>query len=92
VARARGDELLAAFEQRGLTIPLRVLLDAHRPIAPLLSDAAAALAPMLTTLGVRGLAHLLADPARTVEQIDAMSETSRGGARLGADTCRTQES
>lgn len=92
MARARGDELLAAFEQRGLTTPLRVLLDAHRPIAPLLSDAAAALAPMLTTLGMRDLAHLLADPARTLEQIDAMSETSRGGTRLGADTCRTQES
>jgi hypothetical protein len=88
VGRAPGDELLVAIEQRGLTVPLRVLVDAHRPIAPLLSDAAAVLAPMLTTLGIRDLARLLADPTRTMEQIDALSEGTPG-ARHGADTCRT---
>jgi hypothetical protein len=90
VARAPGDELLVALHRRGLTVPLRVLVDAHRPIAPLLSDAAALLAPMLTTLGMRDLALLLADPARTVERIDALSATHR--TRHGADSCRIPES
>ena len=88
MGRAPGEELLVAIDERGLSLPLRVLVDAHRPIAPLLSDAAAALAPMLTTLGMRDLARLLADPTRTLEQIDALNRRSPG-ARDEADTCRT---
>jgi hypothetical protein len=88
VGRAPGDELLVAIELRGLSVPLRVLVDAHRPIAPLLSDAAAVLAPMLTTLGLRDLARLLADPTRTLEEIDALRDGPLS-ARHGADTCRT---
>ncbi len=37
--------------RRGLAAPARLLLDAHRPLAPLLSDAGAALGPLLRTVG-----------------------------------------
>jgi hypothetical protein len=90
VAPAPGDELLIALERRGLTAPLRIFVDAHRPIAPLLADAAALLAPMLTTLGMRDLALLLADPDRTMERIDTLGEASP--TRSGADACRTPDS
>jgi hypothetical protein len=73
-----------------LTVPLRVLLDAHRPIAPLLSDAAAALSPMLTTLGMRGIAGLLADPERTAARLEAL--IAEPEPRPGTDTCRTSGS
>ncbi len=33
--------------RRGLTVPARLLLDAHRPLAPLLSDLGAALLPLV---------------------------------------------
>jgi hypothetical protein len=36
-----------ALRRRGLDLPARVLLDAHRPLAPLLADACAALGPVL---------------------------------------------
>jgi hypothetical protein len=89
VARAPGDELLVALHRRGLSTPLRVLVEAHRPIAPLLSDAAAMLAPMLTTLGLRDLALLLADPAKTVERIETLS---RPDPRHETDSCPIPES
>lgn len=39
--------------RRGLGVPARLLLDAHRPLAPLLSDAGAALGPLLGAVGGR---------------------------------------
>jgi hypothetical protein len=89
VARAPGDELLVALHRRGLSAPLRLLVDAHRPIAPVLTDAAAMLAPMLTLVGLRDLAQLIADPDRTVERIDALGSTA--DARHRTDSCRIRE-
>lgn len=57
-----------AFElsRRGLAAPAHLLLDAHRPLAPLLSDAGAALSPLIRLVGVRPMedvAGLLGDDA-----------------------------
>ena len=41
--------------RRGLAAPARLLLDAHLPLAPLLSDAGAALGPLLRTVGGRAI-------------------------------------
>lgn len=91
-ARAVADEL----ERRGLAVPARLLLDAHRPLAPLISSAATFVAPLVEPLvgrlaggsGSRLLA-LLEEP----EGIDALL------ARLDRDAeppqeagCRTSES
>ena len=39
--------LADAIRRRGLALPARVLLDAHRPMAPLAADASAALGPLI---------------------------------------------
>ena len=85
-----GEELLVAVHRRGLAVPLRLLLDAHRPITPLLSDAAAFLGPMLGPLGLRELGALLADPGRTATRLDEMG--GAGTPRPGVDPCQTPES
>ncbi|MEA2650477.1 MAG: hypothetical protein QOI85_198 [Chloroflexota bacterium] len=41
--------------RRGLAAPARLLLDAHLPLAPLLSNAGAALTPLLRSVGGRRL-------------------------------------
>jgi hypothetical protein len=90
VADAAGDALLAAVHRRGLTVPFRLLLDAHLPLAPLLSDAAAFAAPMFQSLGLGELSVLLADPARTAERLDALAAAAVGGPP--GDACPTRES
>jgi hypothetical protein len=90
VADDAGDALLVAVHRRGLAVPLRLLLDAHRPVQPLLSDAAAFLAPMLGALGLRDLATLLADPGRTAARLDQLDGT--GTTPLGVEPCQTSES
>jgi hypothetical protein len=57
--------LAAALERRGLRVPGRLLADAHRPLAPLLGDLAAAFGPLLAPVAGRAgtdLATLLDDP------------------------------
>ncbi|MGH2381422.1 MAG: hypothetical protein ACRDG7_09400 [Candidatus Limnocylindria bacterium] len=67
--------------RRGLAAPARLLLDAHRPLAPLVSDAGAALDPFLRMIGGRttedlryllgdtdGLDHLIAELADAEER------------------------
>ena len=59
------DELAGALSRRGLDVPGRVVLDAHRPIAPLLTDGAAMLSTLLDALGLRrgaSAAELLSRP------------------------------
>ena len=53
-ARRMADEL----ERRGLAAPARLLLDAHRPLAPLLADLGAAFGPLIGT----ALGRLADDP------------------------------
>ncbi|MGI8999529.1 MAG: hypothetical protein ACR2GO_07475 [Candidatus Limnocylindria bacterium] len=56
--------------RRGLAAPARLLLDAHRPLAPLLSDGAAALDPLLRAIGGRAI-----DDVRSVIGEDAGIES-----------------
>jgi len=72
-ARRLAEELA----RRGLATPARLLADAHRPMAPLLSDLGAALTPLLNATGMRRadeLASLLQEPDaldRLVAELDA---------------------
>lgn len=43
-------ELAAEIRRRGLAAPARLLLEAHRPLQPLLGDLATFLSPMLRPL------------------------------------------
>lgn len=67
-----------ALERRGLGAPARLLLEAHLPLAPLISDAGAALGPLLGAVGGRPagvLRELLDDGAgmeRLVAELDAL--------------------
>lgn len=75
-AQAMADEL----ERRGLAVPARLLADAHRPLAPLLSDLGAGLGPLVrSVLGQRGvgLVSLIEDPQaldRLVGHLEAHEE------------------
>ena len=53
-SRRMADQL----ERRGLAAPARLLLDAHRPLAPLLADLGAAFGPLIGT----ALGQLADDP------------------------------
>ncbi len=63
-ARRIADEL----RRRGLAAPARLLLDAHLPLAPLLSDAGAALGPLLLAVG----GEPLEDVSRLLDGDDGM--------------------
>jgi hypothetical protein len=63
-ARRIADEL----GRRGLAAPARLLLDAHLPLAPLLSDAGAALTPLLRAVG----GGTLEDVSRLLDAGDGM--------------------
>ncbi|HEX7196053.1 MAG TPA: hypothetical protein VF364_04365 [Candidatus Limnocylindria bacterium] len=66
--------------RRGLAAPARLLLDAHLPLAPPLSDAGAAVEPLLRLAGggiLRDAARLLEDPTgleRLITEIDEVEE------------------
>lgn len=70
--------------RRGLTVPARLLLDAHRPLAPLLADLGAAVSPLIN-LG-RSQAplpeeRLLDDPDavdRVISELDRIEERRAG--------------
>jgi hypothetical protein len=58
-------ELTDALRRRGLAAPAHLLLDAHRPLRPLLAEACAFLGPVLwPLLGRRygGVQEILDDP------------------------------
>lgn len=57
--------------RRGLAAPARLLLDAHLPLAPLLSDAGAALSPFLNVVG-----------GRTARELGDLFDDDRGMERL----------
>jgi hypothetical protein len=66
--------------RRGLAAPARLLIDAHRPLAPLLADAGAALGPLLGVIGGRpvlALRELLEDEAamdRVLDELDDLED------------------
>jgi hypothetical protein len=69
--------LARQLERRGLAAPARLLLDAHRPLAALLSEAATFLSPItdLLAAGPRDrLGPVLADP----DAIDGLVSRLKG--------------
>lgn len=77
--------LVRTLGRHGLASPTRLLLDAHRPLEPLLADLGAAIGPLLATVGGRSLAE---DAQRDIEtpgavdrliaEIDDLERGSRG--------------
>jgi hypothetical protein len=73
--------LASGLRRRGLDAPARLLADAHRPIAPLLSDLGAAIGPLLGAAGADGAQRLLSDPAMldaVIDELDAAREDADG--------------
>ncbi len=65
-----------ALDRRGLAVPARLLLDAHRPLAPLLGDLGTAVAPILRVAGASDpdTLSLLTDEAAVDRMMDALEE------------------
>ena len=80
MSRGPGRHIADALARRGLAEPARLFLDAHRPLAPLVADAGAALAPLMRVAGGRVLEGL----ARLVEEEDGIT-------RLMAELRRAEE-
>jgi hypothetical protein len=79
--------LSAALERRGLAEPSRLLADAHRPLAPLLSDLSAAFGPLLARVAGRtaaDLAAVLEDPHGLDRIVDDLDSRPRRGPRADA--------
>ncbi len=66
--------------RRGLATPARLILDAHRPLAPMLSDIGAALAPMMgwrDAVAPGSVRELMGDEEavdRVLHELDALGE------------------
>lgn len=60
------------LRRRGLAVPGHLLADAHRPLAPLLSDLGAAVGPLLRPLIGDRLERVLADEALLGELVDEL--------------------
>ena len=76
-ARRLAEEL----DRRGLAIPGRLLIDAHRPLAPLLADLGTALGPLLgVAVGRRAddLRATIDDPAGLDLLIEELDHLPRG--------------
>jgi hypothetical protein len=77
------------LRRRGLAAPARLLVDAHRPLAPLLTDLGAAVGPLLgSTFGaVAGDVRTLLDDEhgldRLVERLDADDRAGEADAEPG---------
>lgn len=65
------------LDRRGLAAPARLLVDAHRPLAPLLADLGAAVGPLLAALGgsrAASLGRLLSDERALDDLADRLAE------------------
>lgn len=74
------------LDRRGLTEPARLLLDAHRPLAPLLADLGAAIGPLLGALGgprAASLGTLLASEHGLDDLVERLDEAEGLHARPG---------
>ena len=74
-------DLAAEIRRRGLTAPARLLLEAHRPLRPLLDDLVTFLSPLLRPLlGGRANGRLgaaLGDDAGIERLIDQLADEDR---------------
>ena len=78
--RPREEPIAAALARRGLAAPALVLLEAHRPIRPLLAMGATFLMPIARPL----IGRVAADMAKTLDDeaaYDRLTEGLRRGAR-----------
>lgn len=70
------------LDRRGVAVPARLFADAHRPLAPLLSDLGAAVGPLIgAAFGGRmtDAGELLADERGLDRLIDEIDRRSQGG-------------
>jgi len=71
------EPIAEALQRRGLAAPARLLLDAHRPLRPLLAETGAFLAPVLRPLlGARYAAveTVLADDTAYEDLIESLDD------------------
>lgn len=71
------DSFAGELERRGLAAPARLLLDAHRPLRPLLSQGVTALGPLLNPLlgsRLRLLQDVLDDDAAYDRLVERLQE------------------
>jgi hypothetical protein len=76
------------IDRHGLAVPARLLVDAHRPLAPLLSDLGAAVGPLLgVVIGRASLpARALLDADDGLDRlIDQLDHRVHGGAGAEPD-------
>lgn len=80
-------DLAQAIARRGLAAPARLLLDAHRPVAPLIGDAAIALGPLLGSLVGRRhpLSRLASEPSPLERLMSALEAAGDEGSSTHAD-------
>jgi hypothetical protein len=84
VTRGAARRLAETLDRRGLGEPARLLADAHRPLAPLLGEMAAAYGPLAGLLGARPIDDLRA----VLEDPDGLDDLTRELAGGGATSPR----
>jgi hypothetical protein len=75
--RAASESIAETLRRRGLATPARLLLDAHRPLRPLLAEAGAFLSPVLRPLlgrRYRAVQDLLEHDAAYDQLIDSLDD------------------
>jgi hypothetical protein len=86
VSRDPARRIANALGRRGLAAPARLLLDAHLPLAPLVSDAGAALAPLMRAVGgstIEDVSRLLDDDDGMQRLIAELDQTGKRDAEPG---------
>jgi hypothetical protein len=87
VSQDAARRLADALERRGLGMPGRLFADAHRPLAPLLSDLSTAFGPLLGPISGRAgadLAALLDDPRGLDGLVEQLEQRPPRGPRADA--------
>lgn len=75
--RAASESIAEALRRRGLAAPARLLLDAHRPLRPLLAETGIFLSPVLRPLlgsRYRALQELLERDSSYDQVIDSLDD------------------
>lgn len=86
-ARLPARRVAGEIGRHGLTAPARLLIDAHRPLAPLLGDLGAAIGPLVGVVFGRSsddLRAIVEDPGGLDGLVDELDRSSARGARAVA--------